>query len=239
MSVQESLLQLLKRLSPDIKIINYNELPSKFDYHCPMMSLPLALGTTLTTIPSEQRYIFADEQLRKVWNARLPQQTKPRIGVVWSGNPNHKNDHNRSIDFATLLPLFSTDAHWISLQKELGHNDSALLRAFHKIVLLGDQLKDFSDTAAVIDVLDLIITVDTAVAHLAGAMGKQVWILLPYIPDWRWLLDRSDTPWYPTARLFRQDDTRSWEKVVERVHLALRETVRDYANDSTPKRRSP
>ncbi len=227
MSVQESLLRLLKQSSSDIRIINHNEVPSAFDYHCPMMSLPLALGTTLTTIPSEQSYILADEQLRKVWNARLPQRTKPRIGVVWSGNPNHKNDHNRSIDFATLLPLFSTDAHWIFLQKELRHNDFALLRVLHQVVLLGGELKDFSETAAVVDVLDLVITVDTAIAHLAGAMGKQVWILLPYIPDWRWLLDRSDTPWYPTARLFRQDDTRSWEKVVERVRMALRDLVQN------------
>jgi tetratricopeptide (TPR) repeat protein len=220
-SVQEPLHQLLNQMRPDIQIINHNEVPTAFDYHCPLMSLPLALGTTLETIPSEQRYILADEQLRILWDARLPPRTKPRIGVVWSGHPKHKNDHNRSIDLPTLVPLFSADAHWISLQKELRDGDSASLRVLRQIVFYGDELRNFSDTAAVIDLLDLVITIDTSVAHLAGAMGKQVWILLPYIPDWRWLLDRSDSPWYPTARLFRQDDTRSWENVVERVFAAL------------------
>jgi tetratricopeptide (TPR) repeat protein len=225
MSVQQPLYKLLQQMSPDIKIIRHDEVPAEFDYHCPLMSLPLALGTKLETIPSEKYYILADAQLRKVWDARLPPPTKPRRGVVWSGNTKQKNDRNRSIDLATLAPLFSADAHWISLQKDLRLGDSALLRELNQIVCYGDEVKDFSDTAAVIDLLDLVITVDTSVAHLAGAMGKQVWILLTYNPDWRWLLDRSDTPWYPSARLFRQDHTRSWENVVGSVHAALRDFV--------------
>jgi ADP-heptose:LPS heptosyltransferase len=124
-----------------------------------------------------------------------------------------------------LVPLFSADTHWISLQKELRDTDSALLQELHQIVSYGEELKDFSDTAAIVDLLDLVITVDTSVAHLAGAMGKQVWILLPYNSDWRWLLDRNDTPWYPTARLFRQDNTRSWGNVIASVHAALHDFV--------------
>jgi tetratricopeptide (TPR) repeat protein len=232
MSVQEPLYRLLKRMSPYVRIINHDEVPAAFDYYCPMMSLPLALGTTLDTILSEQCYIFADEQACKAWDARLPPKAKPpigiakiRIGVAWSGNAKHKNDHNRSIDLATFAPLFSADAHWISLQKELRRGDAALLQEL-RIASYGDEMKDFADTAALIDVLDLVITVDTSVAHLAGAMGKQVWILLPYHSDWRWLLDRDDSPWYPTARLFRQDEMRSWENVIARVHAAVHDFVR-------------
>jgi len=225
MSVQEPLYQLLKQMSPDIQIINHDEIPTVFDYHCPLMSLPLALGTTLETIPSGQPYIFADEQLCNVWNVRLPSQTKPRIGIVWRGGTKHKNDNNRSINLPALVPLFSADTHWISLQKELRDTDSALLQELYQIVSYGVELRDFSDTAAIINLLDLVITVDTSVAHLAGAMGKQVWILLPYNSDWRWLLDRKDTPWYPTARLFRQDDNRSWGNVIASVHAALNDFV--------------
>jgi hypothetical protein len=224
MSVQQPLCQLLQQMSSDIRIINHDRVPAAFDYHCPLMSLPLALGTTLETIPSEQRYILSDEALRKIWDARLPPRTKPRIGIVWSGSTRHKNDRNRSIALSTLLPLFSVNAHWISLQSEPRRSDLALLRDLHQIFSY-DELKDFSDTAAVIDLLDLVITVDTSVAHLAGAMGKQVWILLPYNSDWRWLIDRSDSPWYPSARLFREDDTRSWVNVITRVHAELREFV--------------
>jgi tetratricopeptide (TPR) repeat protein len=225
MSVQEPLYELLRELSPEVEIINHDEVPAAFDWHCPLMSLPLALGTTLQTIPSEPRYIFADERLRTAWNARLPPRAKPRIGIVWRGGTRHRNDHNRSIDLQALTPLFSAEADWISLQKEPGDRDAPLLHELRQIVCCGEELKNFSDTAAVIDLLDLVITVDTSVAHLAGAMGRQVWILLPYNSDWRWLLDRDDTPWYPTARLFRQDDTRSWENVIARVRDALQDFV--------------
>ena len=180
MSVQEPLYQLLKQPTPDVEFINHDEVPAAFDWHCPLMSLPLALGTTLETIPSEPRYIFADERLRTAWNARLPPRKKPRIGIVWRGGAKHRNDHNRSIDLQALTPLFSAEADWISLQKELGDGDAPLLHELPQIVSCGEILKDFSDTAAVIDLLDLVITVDTSVAHLAGAMGRQVWILLPY-----------------------------------------------------------
>jgi ADP-heptose:LPS heptosyltransferase len=122
--------------------------------------------------------------------------------------------------------LLSADVHWISLQKELRENDAAALAQCDQIARCGEQLQDFADTAALIDLLDLVIAVDTSVAHLAGAMGKQVWILLPYHADWRWLLDRSDSPWYPTARLFRHDGTRSWSGVIAELRGALDEFVR-------------
>jgi tetratricopeptide (TPR) repeat protein len=229
MSVQEPLYRLFKQMSSDIQIINQDEVPTVFDYHCPLMSLPLALGTRLETIPAKLPYLFADESLRNAWHDRLPPKVKPRIGIVWSGSAKHNNDRHRSIDLTTFASLLSANVHWISLQKELREGDAAVLRQIDHIVPCGVELTDFSETAAIIDLLDLVISVDTSVAHLAGAMGKQVWILLPYHSDWRWFLDRSDSPWYPTARLFRQDSTRSWKNVITQVRGALDDFVRSHS----------
>ncbi len=193
------------------------------------MSLPLAFGTTADSIPSQPAYIFADQQRSGAWDAPMQPKAKARIGIVWSGNPNHKNDRNRSIDLSDLAPLFSADAQWISLQKELRPGDADLLGRLPQIARYGEELEDFSDTAALIDRLDLIVAVDTSVAHLAGAMGRPVWILLPFNSDWRWLTGREDSPWYPSARLFRQDKLGSWDSVVARLGCALREHTRSHA----------
>jgi tetratricopeptide (TPR) repeat protein len=225
MSVQQPLYGLLKQISPTIQILNENEVPTDFDYHCPLLSMPLALGTTLETMPAEQQYIKVDEELRAAWSARLPPKTKPRIGVVWSGRAAHKNDHNRSMDLEQFLPIFSLDADWISLQKEVREKDSAVLQQLGRVAFFGDDLRDFSDTAALLDLTDLVITIDTSVAHLAGAMGKPVWILLPYSPDWRWLLDRDDSPWYPSARLFRQQQIGNWAEIIDQVKDELRSVI--------------
>jgi hypothetical protein len=222
MSVQQPVRRLLKQISPTIQIIDPNEMPTDFDYHCPLLSLPRAFVTTFETIPAEPRYLKADDELRAAWSARLPPKTNLRIGTVWSGSTGHKNDHNRSMKLETLLPIFSLDADWICLQKEVRDKDLALLRQDSRIAHFGDELKDFSDTAALVDLVDLVITVDTSVAHLAGAMGKPVWILLPFNPDWRWLLERNDSPWYPTARLFRQPQIGNWVEVVNQVKNELR-----------------
>ena len=225
MSVQQPLCGLLKQISPTIKILKPNEEPTEFDYHCPLLSLPLALGTTLATIPAEQQYIKSDEELRSVWSARLPPKTKPRIGVVWSGSATNKRGHHRSMELQQFLAVFSPDAEWICLQKDIREKDLALLRQFGRIAFFGDDLRDFSDTAALLDLMDLVITIDTGVAHLAGAMGKPVWILLPYNPDWRWLLDRNDSPWYPSALLFRQQQIGNWATVTDQVKNELRSAI--------------
>jgi hypothetical protein len=222
MSVQSPLYPLLKQMNPDIQILKEDKAPAAFDYHCPLLSLPLAFGTTLESVPSEPAYLFADAQRSKAWEARLPARTKPRIGIVWAGNAKQKNDRNRSIGLSALAPLLSAEAQWISLQKELRAGDAGLLHGLSQIMHYGEELVDFSDTAALIDRLDLVITVDTSVAHLAGAMGKPVWIALAFNADWRWLTDRADSPWYPSARLFRQDKIGSWDNVVARLGAALR-----------------
>ncbi len=228
MSVQEPLCSLLRPIGPNIQILNAHEIPTAFDYHCPLMSLPLAFGTTLETVPSEPAYIVADAQRSKAWDTRLP-RTKLRIGIVWAGNAKHRNDRNRSIALSALAPLLSADAQWISLQKELRAGDADLLAGLPQIARCGEELTDFSDTAALLDRLDLIITVDTSVAHLAGAMGKPVWILLAFNTDWRWLADRDESPWYPSARLFRQDELGSWDNVVARLGAALRDYMRAHS----------
>jgi tetratricopeptide (TPR) repeat protein len=223
MSVQQPLYRLLTKSNPDIEVVGPDEVPATFDYHCPMMSLPFAFATTLQTVPSERQYIFADDALCGTWAARLPPKSKPRIGLVWSGNAQQKNDRNRSMELATLAPILQFDAHWICLQKEIRDCDLRGLAAPPGINVYGDMLTDFADTAALIELMDLVIAVDTGVAHLACAMGKPVWILLARNADWRWLLDRDDSPWYPTARLFRQTDPRSWDGVVARVAAALQD----------------
>ena len=225
MSVQQPLCGLLKQISPTIQILKPKEEPTDFDYHCPLLSLPLALGTRLETIPAEQQYLKSDEELRSVWSARLPPKTKPRIGVVWSGSTTNKRGHYRSMELQQFLAILSADADWICLQKEIREKDFAMLRQFGRIGFFGDDLRDFSDTAALLDLMDLVITIDTSVAHLAGAMGKPVWILLPYDPDWRWLLDRNDSPWYPSARLFRQQQIGNWATVTDQVKNELRSAI--------------
>jgi tetratricopeptide (TPR) repeat protein len=190
-----------------------------FDFHCPLTSLPLAFSTTLDTIPSEVPYL---PKARDQAGPQLGPSKRPRIGLVWSGNPNHLNDHNRSLPFGELLPLLDgVAAQFVSLQKNARPQDEELLRQRSDVLDLGPGLRDFADTAAVVEQLDLIISVDTSVVHLAGGLGRPLWVLLPYIPDWRWLLDGDYSPWYPTARLFRQTAMRDWAEVVERVRAAL------------------
>jgi tetratricopeptide (TPR) repeat protein len=225
MAVQEPLCTVLRPMFPGVEIIRPHEVPAAFDYHCPIMSLPLAFGTTLETIPPHRSYIRADAQLSRAWAAQLPLPDKPRIGFVWSGNPDHRNDRNRSIDLSVFSSLFSLDAHWIALQKEISSAEREVLAQFSQVASCGRDFRDFSDTAAVIELLDLVVAVDTGVAHLAGAMGKPTWILLPFNADWRWLIGRDDSPWYPTARLFRQEDPRGWDAVFARVKTALQEFI--------------
>lgn len=197
------------------------ELP-EIDYHCPLSSLPLAFATDLATIPAAPSYIPAPSRERQQqWESRLGARDKLRVGLVWSGNPAHLNDHNRSVPFSLLTPLLDADACFVSLQKDPRPADTTLLAARDNIVNLTADISDFVDTAALIACLDLVITVDTSVAHLAGALGCPTWVMLPYTPDYRWLLDRDDSPWYPTMRLFRQDAGRDYRPVIERISRAL------------------
>jgi len=195
-----------------------------------MSGLPMLFGTRLDTIPCDVPYLPAPpEHLTQAWEARLCRQNKLhdklRVGLVWSGNPQHGNDHNRSIPLRMLLPILDADAKFVSLQKDPRPADRAVLQERGDIIDLTAHLTDFVETAALIRCLDLVITVDTSVAHLAAALACPTWILLPYTPDYRWLLDRDDSPWYPTARLFRQGKTREYASVLDRMATELRALI--------------
>ena len=220
LEVQPPLLPLLASLKTKVELVAQGQALPAFDLQCPLMSLPLAFHTTLETIPTEVPYLFADTDRQAIWQQRLGSKIKPRIGLVWSGSTIHTNDHNRSIPLSLLEKLTMLDAEFHSLQKEIRDTDQQYLAQFN-ITAHAEQLTDFAETAALVAEMDLIISVDTSVAHLAGAMGRPVWVLLPFAPDWRWLLNRTDSPWYPTARLFRQPAIGDWEGVMVEVAGAL------------------
>jgi len=223
---QRDLKRLLSQLPGVDEIMTTSESLPPFDLHCPLMSLPSVFKTELASIPVAIPYLKSDPVLAAVWRSRLASaSTARRVGLVWAGSPLKRRDRNRSIMLAQFAPLASiTNVVFHSLQKgEAGKQlppKGLILRDF------GAELNDFADTAALLDCLDLIITVDTAVAHLAGAMGKQVWTLLPFAPDGRWLLNREDSPWYPTMRLFRQTRIGDWATPIYQVRDLLASDLR-------------
>jgi tetratricopeptide (TPR) repeat protein len=222
LEVQPELNSLLSRLEGAAAVVARGEAPPPFDLHCPLGSLPLALKTELQTVPAPASYLAADEAHLKKWSARLQHVPPPRVAIAWSGNPAHDNDRNRSLPFGALAPLFTTGASFIGIQRDLRSEDAARLAAETRLIHVGGELDDFNDTAAVLALCDLIISVDTAPAHLGGAMGRPVWVLVPFAPDWRWMLEGETTPWYPTARLFRQHSPGDWDAVIARVAAALK-----------------
>ncbi len=219
--VPKPLLSLLATLACDATLVEKGSQLPHFDAYCPAMSLPMVCKTELATVPNAAPYLFSDPQKVTGWQQCLGPKTKPRIGLVWSGNEKHKNDANRSIGLEAIVGLASLPVEFHSLQKEYRESDKEALKQHSWIALHHDELKDFSDTAALVACMDLVISVDTSVAHVAGALGKPVWILLPYMPDYRWMLDRKDSPWYPTAVLYRQDQSRGWDSVMERVKYGV------------------
>ena len=213
--------RLLRTLGPDIQVVVRGPQPPPHDLHCPMMSLPRAFGTELTTIPAAPAYLSADPGDVARWGARMDGAEGLRVGLVWAGNPQHRNDRNRSIPVDRLAPLLAVPGvRFFSLQT--GDAREALPNGVQDMI---DGVRDFSDTAAILMNLDLVIAVDTATIHLAGALGVPAWLLLPYAPDWRWLLDRDDSPWYPSLRLFRQPCPGDWDATLGTVAAMLGATV--------------
>ena len=238
LQVQRPLRRLLQRLPGVAEVVITGEPLPKCDFQVPFMSLPLAFGTRLDNIPGRPFYIAADPELIAVWEQRVGKRTRPRVGLVWSGG--FRDDQpevrfanaRRNISLELLGPLASPDIEFFSLQKGLEAEAqlARLLAAGWHGPYLRDftaQLDDFADTAALIAQLDLIISVDTSTAHLAAAMGKPVWLLNRFDTCWRWLLQRRDSPWYPSLRVYRQERPGDWEGVVSEVHDDLRAFVRD------------
>jgi hypothetical protein len=209
---------LLSDLSGVDAVIARGEVLPPFDLHCPLFSLPLAFGTNESTIPADVPYIVppANDAWQRV------SSSKPLIGLVWSGGRIHDNDANRSLRFETLSPLLDVpDVSFVSLQHDVREGDVSLLDAQTGVVRFDKKFQDFADTAAAIEPLDAVIAVDTAVAHLAGAMGKPLLLLLPFAADFRWLRERQDTPWYPTAQLYRQPAFGDWQSVIATLRRDL------------------
>lgn len=222
--VQDALVPLLQEFPGVAQLAGESDPVPAFDYHVPLLSLPFAFHTRGADIPATIPYLHADPVRRAQWDDvfdALGAIQRPRVGIVWSGSRGHLNDHNRSIGLARLAPLFEANATFVSLQKDVRDSDRDTLAQRTSLRDVSDRLVTFADTAALISHLDVVISVDTSVAHLAGALGKPVWIALPFTPDWRWQLDRSDSPWYPQARLFRQTVRGDWTNVVNDLRQAL------------------
>jgi tetratricopeptide (TPR) repeat protein len=223
LEVQPSLHRLLSRTSGTFRVMSRGETLPEFTWQCSLLSLPLAFGTELGTIPAAVPYVYPDPAQAQAWRRRLEGTTR-RIGLVWGGNPGMHRDRLRSIPLELLLPLINVPGtSFYSLQIGPGSEQAKELPPDVRLTDLAPELNDFSETAAIVANLDLVISVDTSVAHLAGAMGKPVWIMLNKGCDWRWFLQREDSPWYPTARLFRQTTAGGWQEVVNRLEHALRE----------------
>jgi tetratricopeptide (TPR) repeat protein len=218
LEVQKELVALLSRLGGVASVIARGDALPPYDVHCPAGSLPLALRSDVASIPANVPYLVPDEARVAKWRERIGALPSPRIAVAWSGSADHANDRNRSITLERLAPVFAgTGGSIVSIQRELRGGDADALARLGNVTHVGDALADFDDTAAVMALADLVISVDTAVVHLAGAMGRPVWVLLPFQPDWRWLLGRDDSPWYPSARLFRQPRPGDWDSVIAQV----------------------
>jgi tetratricopeptide (TPR) repeat protein len=216
------LLSLLARLDGVVEVVARGDAPPAFDVYCPAGSLPRALRTEVSTIPAAIPYLQANEERIAAWRDRIERLPRPRIAVVWSGSADHANDRNRSMQLRQMAPLLALAAGFVSVQRDVRPADAGELARHPALTHVGDTLADFDDTAAVLALVDLVITVDTSVAHLAGALGRPTFVLVPFCPDWRWMLARADSPWYPTARLFRQPAVGDWESAIARVAEAVR-----------------
>lgn len=220
---------IVRRAMPsEVAVVCQGSVAQPFDRVCPLLSLPLALGTTLDSIPAPGAYLAADPDRTRTWESRLGRTQCRRVGLAWSGSPSHNLDSQRSIALERVRNTLQggaegrADIEFIALQNSIRETDRAALAAFENLVYLGEAIEDLDDVAALIELCDLVISVDTSAAHLAGALGKPLWLLLSRVPDWRWLLEREDSPWYPSARLFRQRALGDWDEVLERVARQLR-----------------
>lgn len=210
LEVQPELLSLLSGLDGVASLIPAGTPLPDFDLHCPLLSLPLAFRTSIETIPTQSPYLYPNPAKVSSWKERLGCSTRPRVGIAWSGASAHKNDRNRSIPLASLIPYLPDNCQYFSLQKDIRDSDLDAIGKQTSIYRFDNLIDDFSDTAALCSLMDYVVSVDTSVAHLAAALGRPTTILLPFHPDWRWLLHRSDSPWYPSVTLLRQHAIGDW-----------------------------
>ena len=225
LEVQAPLVSLFDGLFVVESLVKQGDPLPSFDCHCPLMSLPLAFQTTLSSVPSAVLYLKPSSEKERFWVEKLGTTSRLRVGLVWSGDPRHQNDKQRSIALAELMAALPPGFEYVSLQSEIRDSDRQALEERDQLVHFGSELKDFSDTAALCAQMDVVVCVDTSVAHLSGALGKPTFLLLPYNPDWRWLLERTDSPWYPTMQLYRQEQLGNWQSALEKVSADLQKIV--------------
>ncbi len=223
LEVPKPLMPLMAHLDGVATLVESGTALPAFDLHCPLLSLPLACQTRLDNVPGVLPYLQADATRLQQWADRLGPASKPRIGIVWSGSAAHSNDANRSIPLAKWLPQLPDTVEVVSLQKELRASDQDTLAQHSQVRHFGDDLQDFGDTAALCALMDAVVCVDTSVAHLSAALGKPTWVLLPLVPDWRWLMQRDDSPWYASMTLYRQTTRGGWDAVLSRVASDLQQ----------------
>ncbi len=215
---------IIRRSFPRVHVVDVGEMPDGLDFHIPVMSLPGAMKTdSEEDIPASVPYLAADPERVAYWEQQLPEGFGERVGLVWRGNPQHGNDHNRSSRLHDCLQLVTgnTEVLFVTLQKDLTAEEQALLQDLPNVKALDAELTGFDESAAVMCNLDIVISIDSAPAHLAGALGIPIWILLPLHGEWRWMLDRTDSPWYPSATLFRQHSFGNWQELISRVSTQL------------------
>ncbi len=220
LQVQEALVEVLEQLDGVSQVCADTRRPPPFDLHCPLLSLPLALNIDLAAIPAG-KYLRAPPASAPRWRATLAASAKPRIGLVWRGDPDNPIDHTRSLGLAQLLSQLPDRYRYVSLQKNLSESEQGIAAAHSRDFSLFQDDLNFDATAALCECLDLVISVDTSIAHLSAALGQKTWILLPFNADCRWLLDRSDSPWYRSATLYRQTRCGDWDGVLTRVAADL------------------
>lgn len=218
LEAQPPLVPLLRSLQGASQVVARGDPLPAFDVHCPLMSLPVAFGTTLDSVPSAVPYLEAPAERVQAWRSRLGPAKAPRVGLAWSGSRTHRQDRERSLALERLLAALPPGLTYVSLQKEVRDTDRPAMQGLQD---MGAELADFADTAALCEQLDLVISVDSSVAHLAGALGRETWLLLPFNADWRWLLRRADSPWYPGMRLLRQPVAGDWDAVLDGLRPAM------------------
>jgi tetratricopeptide (TPR) repeat protein len=231
--VEKPLRDLVASVAGVAQVASNEDAPAVFDLHCPLFGLPRAFATTLSTVPATTPYLWPPTQMAAKWERLLAAKKRPWIGFIWSDDAPHVKDRS-SIELRTFLKLLDVDATFVCAQRDMSGSDAAHLKARPDILTFGEALSDFSEAAGLLSCLDLLISVDSVMAHLAGALGIPVWVLLQYTPDWRWLIDREDSPWYPTARLFRQRRHDDWNEVVARVAVELQRFVGLRGQEAAP-----
>ena len=225
LEVQKRLFEFMKDIEGVDELIPFGSDIPPFDFYIPLMSLPFALGTTIDNIPSSNFYLKSNDEKLANWSAKLGSKRQPRVGIVWSGGTDYKNDQLRSMKLEEILSSIPEGFQIISLQKEVKDTDLKTLKSYSQILHFGTEQNDFTDAAALCDLMDIIVSVDTSVAHLAGALGKPVNVLLHYNSDFRWLLDKDSSPWYSSMKLFRQGPERCWEIALNNVKAHLERCI--------------